>query len=264
VNALDRAVEFERRYSDGLVEKVVPARHGHGRFTPELPLVRYLNYYAVDVGARAGIEELVAVAEELHSTQGLAHRKIAIDDDLGRELESAFRERGWRHEELLVMPHGGASPDVDVSVVEEVEPEELEPVWVDGMRASPELESEEEIRQLVEAQHRRRRAVGVRYFAARADDRIASYCELFSDGGTGQIESVMTLEPYRGRGLAKAVVTRALRESRIRHDFTFLVADASDWPQHLYRKLGFESVGSIWDFLLLDRDNERSGGVVTA
>jgi ribosomal protein S18 acetylase RimI-like enzyme len=61
----------------------------------------------------------------------------------------------------------------------------------------------------------------------------------------------MTLEPFRGRGLAKAVVTRALVESGAAgNDFTFLVAEAEDWPKQLYRKLGFETVGSIWDFLL--------------
>jgi ribosomal protein S18 acetylase RimI-like enzyme len=150
------------------------------------------------------------------------------------------------------MPHRGPLPPIDTSAVVEVEPAELEPIWAEGMRSSSEIErSEEEVRQLVAAQHRRRRAVEVRYFAARVRGRIASYCELFSDGRTGQIESVMTLEPFRGRGLAKAVVTRALHESKARHDFTFLVADAGDWPKELYRKLGFEAVGSIWDFVLL-------------
>jgi ribosomal protein S18 acetylase RimI-like enzyme len=257
VNALDRAVAFDRSYSDRLVDELVPARHGRGRFTPELPLVRYLNHYLVDPGVRAPIDDLIAEAGELHAARGFTHRKIAIDDSLGRELEPAFRARGWKHAELLVMPHAaGAQPDVDVSAVEEVGPEELEPLWLEGMRGSPEPESEEEIRQLIAAQHRRRRSVEVRYFAVRADGRIASYCELFSDGETGQIESVMTLEPFRGRGLAKAVVTRALRESQARHDFTFLIADADDWPKELYRKLGFETVGSSWDFVLLDASTE--------
>ena len=60
----------------------------------------------------------------------------------------------------------------------------------------------------------------------------------------------MTLVPYRGRGLAKAVVVQALAESRAAgHDFTFLVATADDWPKQLYRKLGFVTAGSIWNFL---------------
>ena len=142
-------------------------------------------------------------------------------------------------------------PDVDTSGVEEVGWKELEPMWAAGIRSSPEIQNEEEVRQLVAAQHRRRVAVDVRYFAARVDGRIGSYCELFSREGTGQIESVMTLVAYRGRGLAKSTVTRALAESLAAgHDFTFLVAEAEDWPKELYRKLGFETAGSIWDFLL--------------
>jgi len=160
------------------------------------------------------------------------------------------------------MPHLGPRPSVDTSTAEEVGPEELEPIWIEGMRASPEIQHEEEIRQLVAAQHRRRHAVHVRYFAARSEGRIASYCELFSDGKTGQIESVMTLEPFRGRGLATGVLARALAESRAAHDLTFLVADSDDWPKELYRKLGFEGRGSIWDFLRPPPgDAKESGGV---
>jgi predicted GNAT family acetyltransferase len=137
----------------------------------------------------------------------------------------------------------------DASRVEEVGWEELEPIWAEGMRTSPEIQGEEEVRQLVAAQHRRRIAVDVRYFAARVDGRIASYCELFSREGTGQIESVMTLTASRGRGLAKSTVTRALVESLATgHDFTFLVAEAEDWPKELYRKLGFDDLGHYTKF----------------
>src|SRR5205807_6239745 len=90
----------------------------------------------------------------------------------------------------------------------------------------------------------------VRYFGARADGRIAAYCELFQGSGVGQIESVMCLEGFRGRGLGKAVVAHALAESKAAgHELTFLVADAGDWPKELYRKLGFDAVGSVWDFV---------------
>jgi len=251
VTVLGRAVAFERAMHERLVERLEPSTHGRGMFTPSLPLVRYLNHFSVEVGARAPFEQLLAESNALHEAAQLPHRKLSFDDDLGAALAPEFARAGWKQEELLVMPHRGPLPEVEASAVEEVGPGELEPAWAEGIRSSPEIESEEEVRQLVAAQHRRRRAVEVRYFAARAEGQIASYCELFSDGATGQIESVMTLEPFRGRGLAQAVVTRALRESQARHDFTFLVADASDWPQELYRKLGFESAGSIWDFVLL-------------
>jgi ribosomal protein S18 acetylase RimI-like enzyme len=175
---------------------------------------------------------------------------VSVDDDLGAALAPQFRRLGWKAEESLVMPHVGPIPKMDTSGVEEVHWDELEPVWAEGMRSSPGIQDEEEVRQLVAAQHRRRLAVDVRYFAARMDRHIASYCELFSTRSTGQIESVMTLARFRGLGLAKAVVTRTLAESRgAGHDLTFLLADEDDWPKELYRKLGFEVAGSIWDFL---------------
>ncbi|HEX9415842.1 MAG TPA: GNAT family N-acetyltransferase [Gaiellaceae bacterium] len=263
MSELARAVEFQRVFSERLVEEVVSAPHGRGLLTPSLPRVFYLNHLSVDLGAAASADELVEEAEAVHAPAGLAHRKIAIDDELGAAVEPRFRELGWKVERLLVMPHLGPTPTVDTSAVDEVDPRELEPIWTEGIRSSPEIQDEEEVQQLVTAQHRRRQAVRVRYFAARVEGRIASYCELFSDGRTGQIESVMTLEPSRGRGLATVVVSRALHESQQLHDFTFLVADADDWPKELYRKLGFEERGSIWDFLRPPprRDAKESGGV---
>jgi GNAT superfamily N-acetyltransferase len=246
---VNRAVEFDRRYSEALVDEIVRTEHGSVLLTPTLPRVYYLNHSLVDPGVGASASELIAEIEPIFENASLAHRKISIGDELGLRLAPEFRRLGWKTEELLVMPHTGSGPDVNTSAVEDVDPNELEPLWVEGMRASPEIQDEEEIRQLVAAQHRRRRAVDVRYFAARTDGEIGSYCELFSDGQTGQIESVMTLERFRRRGLARAVVSRALAESQARHELTFLVASADDWPKELYRKLGFKAAGSIWEFL---------------
>ena len=50
----------------------------------------------------------------------------------------------------------------------------------------------------------------------------------------------MTLQEFRKIGLATAIVTHALAESRSTgHDLTFLLAEAEDWPKELYRRLGF-------------------------
>jgi predicted GNAT family acetyltransferase len=45
---------------------------------------------------------------------------------------------------------------------------------------------------------------------------------------------VHTLERFRGRGIARAVVGRALREARRSGaDRAFLIADDADWPKEL-------------------------------
>ena len=246
---MKRAVDFIRRFRERMAEEIVPAPYGRALLTPSLPRVYYTNTFAVDLGVDGSATELLEALEPIFWTAGLTHRQVSVDDELGARVAPEFRELGWKAEELLVMPHGGQAPGVDTSGVEEVGWKELEPVWAEGIRASPEIQDEEEVQQLVAAQHRRRIAVDVRYFAARVDGGIASYCELFSNDKTGQIESVMTLEGSRRRGLAKAIVTHALAESRASgHDFTFLLAEAEDWPRELYRKLDFEAVGSIWSF----------------
>ena len=106
------------------------------------------------------------------------------------------------------------------------------------------------IRQLTE--HKQVLAAhGARFFAARVDGVLASYCDLYSDGRTAQIEAVQTLERFRNKGLARAVVSGALAAAETDgHDLIFLLADQADWPKQLYEKLGFEVVGSVYEFTL--------------
>jgi len=252
MNDLERAVAFSRAFDRRRVERIVRLPHGEALLTPSLPLVYHRNHYSIDLGAAASTDELIAEADSVFGPEGYRFRKITVDDDLGDRVAPGFRERGWRAEELLVQLYGGPMPKVDTSSVEEVTGADLEPLWIQGMRESPEVSTEEEIHQLVAAQHGRRKGAEVRYFAARVDGEIASYCELFLADGVGQVESVMTMEPFRNRGLAKAVVTRALEESLAAgSEVTFICADTHDFPKDIYEKLGFVTASRMWDFLLI-------------
>ena len=248
---LERAIEFSRAFDRRRAERIVRGEHGEALLTPSVPLVYHRNHYSVDLNADVSADELIAEADAIFEPEGYRHRKITIDDDLGERVAPRFRELGWKVEELVVQLYRGPQAELDTSVVDPVEGADLEPLWVEGMRESPEISTEEEIRQLVAAQHGRREGADVGYFAARVNGEIASYCELFLADGVGQIESVMTLEPYRNRGLAKAVVTRALEASLdAGSELTFICAGARDFPKDLYEKLGFVTAGRMWDFLL--------------
>jgi predicted GNAT family acetyltransferase len=245
----DRAVAFMRAFAERIAERRERTRYGTALFVDSLPRVHWVNTLEVGLGVRASADELATDAGVVQGRAGLAHRRLSISDDLGGDVEAGLLHLGWKVERLLVMPHRGGGRDVDTSGVEQMDPAELEHAWAAGTRAT--IPDEETVRQLVAAQHRRRIASDVRYYGARADGEVASYCELFSDGETAQIESVMTLEPFRGRGLASAVVTAALRDARAReHSLVFLCADDGDWPKELYAKLGFGVSGRVRSFLL--------------
>ena len=246
---LERARAFVRALPLALADEVVPCRFGQAAFVHSLPRVYWINLISVEPGVRATAAELIAEAERLQAPAGLRHRKVGVYDDLGYDVQADFHAAGWNVERHLVMTH--ERPEgLGSGRVDEVSFDELEDVWADGIRESPYGREEEVVRQLVAAQHRRRIAVDVRYFAARVNGEIASYCELFSDGETAQVESVMTLQRFRGRGLAKALVSHAVREARdAPHSLVFLVADAEDWPKELYRRLGFEPQGHTWELI---------------
>ena len=67
---------------------------------------------------------------------------------------------------------------------------------------------------------------------------------------TSQVEIVETLEAYRGRGYARAIVSAAIQAAP-GEDFVFLVTDIDDGPQQLYRRRGFDDIGIESRFLRL-------------
>ena len=93
------------------------------------------------------------------------------------------------------------------------------------------------------------RAANGRFFAQIIDGRTAGLCELYLVDGLAQVEHVDTLEEFRGRGIARNVVLRAVQEARTAGaDLIVISADLNDWPIELYRRLGFDEIGRVWAF----------------
>ena len=106
---------------------------------------------------------------------------------------------------------------------------------------------------------------GARYFAVELEGVLASYCELYLHEGAAQVEDVNTLEAFRNRGAGRAVVLAAIAEARAAGaDLVWLLADADDWPQHLYAKLGFERVGGAWQFTKMPPQHQRMQGAAAS
>jgi GNAT superfamily N-acetyltransferase len=248
--------EFERAWAfvDDLyrraAQRVVPFRYGWAVAHDGLPRVHDLNFVRIE--EPGPVDELIADAERLQADR--QHRQLWLPH--GEELETPFRERGWEARRFVVMAHRRESERAASVPVEEVDRETLLGVWEEGIASEPFARGDPDIvRQLVEHKRVIAEAVPTRYYAARIDGEIAGYCELYERDGTAQPEALLTLERFRGRGVATSILLRTVEDARSRGaELVFLVADAGDWPRRLYRRLGLDEIGSYSKFLKLRRD----------
>jgi ribosomal protein S18 acetylase RimI-like enzyme len=250
---LERCLAFLRELDRAAADQTLSYPFGEAHLHEPLPRVWSRNYLVAENNLELASAELLAVeADRILGGADLRHRRVEVNnDEAGARLEAGFRALGWGAEcDLVMVASHEPDRDPDLARAEEVGFDELEPIWAEGIRSEPFGQDEEVVRQLIENKRVVMSAIETRFFAARVDGAIASYCDLYSDGRTGQIEAVLTLERFRSQGLARATVLRALAASReAGNDLTFLLAMRDDWPQELYRKLGFDEIGRIWSFL---------------
>jgi GNAT superfamily N-acetyltransferase len=247
---IDDIHRFLRRTDAALCDELVATAHGTALVTPSLPLVWQLNAIFVS-DPEAGASALTEEAERLQV--GLSHRKLIVHDEtLGARLAPALSAAGWNVFRLLVMvPRREPEKRADGVVAAEVERAEGAAALAAFRREQPFGWQQEALRQLAEMDERYSRVCGARDFASPPGD-AACCCRLYSDGALAQIDEVGTIEARRGRGHATAAVLAALDAARSDgRDPIFLLTDAADWPQRLYRRLGFDEIGRVYEFLKL-------------
>jgi len=220
-------------------------RWGVAYFNDDFPLRYDANMAVADrsIGDRKA-DDVVAVLDDVYA--GFRHREVefaSVDD--ADSIAMGMGEHGYAVEQMIVLAHRG-EPDraPAIEMTEETGFDEMRPFVAEVIRREP-WGAEPGIAEML-ASFRKVLVdrVGARFFAQRVDGRIAGSCELYVDGDTAQIEDVNTLEEFRGRGVARNVVLRAVAEARAAGaTFVFLFADAQDWPRHLYGRLGFDPIG---------------------
>lgn len=245
---LERAENFLVGLQERISERVVQWEGGVAYLHSELPKVWDMNKLRVE---RAGLsaQEIEAAADHVMGQAGCEHRRVWVpDEEIGAELAEGFAQQGWEADVHVVMVHR-REPDrtVDTSMVRELG----DRTWVsrvEQLHTYPWYEPniDPQMRALYDLTGQ---AVDKKDFGIVEDGKVVSFGLLLSDGTTGQIEDVATLEGYRNRGLSRRVVSKALEVSRADHDFTFLVADDRDWPKQFYSKLGFDELGRHYFFL---------------
>ncbi len=239
---------------DAAAERTEELPWGRALFNDTYHRVYDLNLLRVERavgGLTAGA--LAHEAERLHSEAGHDHRRVAVTDhELGASLEPGFRALGWQVRRFLFMAQLRTPDGPPVAPARELEEAEHWDAKRSFMATAPEAYDDEVIAQLLGRDRIKERIVDFRRFGVDAGGTVASVCELYSDGSTAQVEDVSTREEHRGRGYARSTVLTAAAAAREAGcDLVFLVADEDDWPKELYRKLGFDPVGTLYDFLKL-------------
>lgn len=226
-----------------------PFRFGTAALTPELPLRHDSNFlYADRLTEETTADELAAEADRILGGARYGHRVITCPGDEAERLADGFRRLGWTIDHHLVMVRRRpAEREVDTSEVVEVDEPALRAFREAFTRSYP-WGTPEVARQL--SVWKRMIGGAARFFAVLEDGAPVAATDLYLSDHEAQVEDVATLETHRGRGHASAVVLRAVEEARAAGaEFVFLAADAEDWPQHLYRRLGFDDVGGYWKFI---------------
>lgn len=245
-------LERIRRYlawrEEATSTRIEPSRFGTALFNDDFPRYWDGNFLRVEPGVDAELEALLEEVDRLYS--GFDHREIVVlDDDRGARLAPGFRDSGWEVDALLLMAARRGTERGSTLPVEQWSFESVSPLLVEGnLEAADRMTREDAemdagIRRIFEERTR------TRFFVALADRSPAGYCELYVHEGVAEIDDVHTFERYRGRGVATAVVSHAVRQGRAAGaDLVFLIADDDDWPKELYAKLGFDPLSRYWQF----------------
>jgi GNAT superfamily N-acetyltransferase len=240
---VQQALDMAAAIDDEMARTLIRIRGGAGVLDGEVPLVFDANHLRIDDVRGWDVYALLQKGDEILGGVGLRYREVVLFD--GRpEAESIVRELeacGWvvnRHV-LMVLPERTellGDPDLKVK---EVGYRDIEAVQAAAIRA--EAWADDRVTEQVVIRNRRvATVVDEQCYAVFEGVQPVSCCRLFVRAGVSQVENVATLETYRDRGLARAVVSRAVSASRARGATTvFLFADADEWPRQMYGRWGF-------------------------
>lgn len=255
--ALLRCIEFERAISRLVVEQVSPWRFGFSFSTPHLQYIRDLNFLDTTPGPDTNAVEIAAEAEQVQGDLELPHRKLRVmDETWANELAPDLRDMGWKVDRFVVMAYEGpSSPPPRSHTARMIDPDEYKVVQRASVIESSPTMVTAVVDQIVAITDQMVARSDTRFVGVDDESGLASACEIISDGKTAQIESVITLEASRRKGLAHSLMSAAITRATSTHDFVFLVADNDDWPKDFYTRIGFRAVGTYCDMVIPDVTN---------
>lgn len=245
--AVDRAIRRRAALEATELPGGLVVRH------PELHDVHYLNAVLLDAGTLEldGVQ-VAALAER--SLGDLGHRHVVLDDAAaGERAAEQLESEGWERGRIVLMVFTGdlaaVRPDPRARPISG---DEMDGLLIAAVRdQAPDVQAGGGVGgRLVAAQRRLRattcaRCLGAGDPAAELGSMGTLLLDPDVDGRrVAMLTEVGTRLAHRERGLARAVVQAAVAEAaRWGADRIVVGADADDWPQLLYARLGFAPVG---------------------
>ena len=235
--------------TDGFLQHVESTWWGAVVTDPRFPDVYDLNYARVETGQPDlrldEVEGLLLPA--LRASEARHEHVVVFEPDRCRRLVDDFDRAGHEVSWDTAMEFAGPNPpeghDVDIR---RLDPEGDE-WWPAYERVMIEFEAGDAA---VREQLRRWAAhvlvpAGRRWFAVGEPGDVRGVGSVQVLGGVGYIDDVLTLRPHRGRGIASAIVRRAVKEARAEGAEHVVLLTDSDDARRLYRRLGFEETGRV-------------------
>ncbi len=240
---LARIREFIHRVMRGSATQVVPTRGGFAVLNRDFPASYEHNCLVVEEAVEPSL--LMQEAERVQGGAGLLHRTLEVElEQVDPDWTAQFRARGFAVLPTVTMALRHPPGRESTTPVARVSYDELKPVVETGWRRSLPLASPRTIAELVNRRNATSRACAVTHHVVRCPEGIVARADLYRIPPIAQIENVETEPDWQNRGYATAVVLNAIEVARSGGcDLIFLLADADDWPQHFYRRLGFVQVG---------------------
>ncbi len=257
---VDRALALQRWVLEASSTRSEELTWGTAFFNDDFPFKYDANMILADRPlGDVTAEEVSATLDRLYD--GMRHRELEVADEVDAErLAFVLAEQGYRIDRLVVMAHRRA-PDrePDLYAAEPTDPATAHAFQLDLTSREPWGKDGEVAEQIVSHAESLLRSVDGTLLTQRIDGQLAGSCELYVHGDVAQVESVNTLEEFRGRGVARNVVLRAVHEAKAAGaELVFLFADQDDWPQHLYQRMGFDPIGTSRVYMRVP-EGERPG-----
>jgi len=245
---MQRILLHLRRTVETAADEVQAIPQGWVARTRSLPLVWTLNQVCLTDCASA--EQAALLADEHQGDLGFRHL-VVQDVETADALAGPLFAGGWDVDrEVYMVLTEPPDRDVDAGDVVELSEEQMVDLmrrWLTEERPGVIAEG---LHQVTEYNRREGRVWNERRLGVIGDRGTpVTVAKLRSDGNIAWVEDVYTAPEARGRGYARAVVTRATDIARSAgHDLTFIVADDDDWPKELYAQIGFRPIGTTRTF----------------